>query len=181
MTDESSKNSPYHADQDAAPFQNALTRWAHFGFVAGVCGVRPTFFGDLPSSVFYNSFLDQLLCVEPSSDEVRLRIDYGDQMQGRLFKFEDDAYETRERLEKWGIVARTAIVILLMASICGLIATGYQNIGIGIFLSMIAVGLVIPRIAGRRDRGLTAVAFMPDRIRMPWMLSSPANESTART
>lgn len=172
--------SKYDAEQDSAPFRYSMTQWANFGFMAGVCGVKPMFFGDLPSSVFYNSFLDQLPSVNLSSTEASLRITYGDQMQDRLFKIEKEAFEKRISQEQWGVAVRTVLVLLLMVVVVASIVADYQLLGIFLFLGAFGLGMVLPRIAGQRDKALTATAFMPDRIRMPWMVSSASTEAENR-
>jgi hypothetical protein len=150
-----------------------MTRWADHGFVAGACGIRTSFGSTLPSSVFYDEFLHQIMASGPAAEEVEARISYAEDMQRRLCAIEETALERRLSRVGFGIAARTVAVVLIMIAIAVLIVTGHPGAGVALFIASFCLGAVMPKIAGTRDRALAEAAFSePANVRtMPWLTS----------
>jgi hypothetical protein len=171
----------YNVAKDSRAVSEGMRAWSDHGFAAGFAGIPLWATGSLPSTVFYNSFLGQLLVFEPSSEEAEARVSYCETMQNRLHAIEEKAFARRQRRAGWGVAVRTAAVCALMILVAILLASGRHGWAIAFFTSAFAIGAVLPKVITGRDQALSAAAFQDDRIpqTMPWMRAKTALEAQA--
>lgn len=164
----------YDASTDVSAARASMEAWSRHGFMAGFCGLRSPSLDGLHSSVFFQSFLAQIMTPQPDADEMRSRIDYGEEMQRLLFDIENTEVSKRYAGMAHGMIARTVAVVLATLAIVGLISCDRPGMGVAVFVVLLLIGSFLPKVTFDRDRKLSLAAF-PDRSsfeRMPWMSAS---------